>query len=176
MIKCIQGGYMKVLLYTEGLKTIGKSGLGKAIKHQEKALQDNHIDYTTNIKDDFDILKFAEMYSLFLTDDLAHGVYGHGFSKLSPYLIKDSYMYEMAHGWAYQVDITFVSNHRLKNPTFTNESVSNFIIYNDNAFSCEVNLEKNMTVNNEDRIDKMHERLYFIYYNDGYKLVDMRSI
>lgn len=56
MIKCIQGGCMKVLLYTEGLKTIGKSGLGKAIKHQEKALQDNHIDYTTNIKDDFDIL------------------------------------------------------------------------------------------------------------------------
>jgi 1,2-diacylglycerol-3-alpha-glucose alpha-1,2-glucosyltransferase len=47
---------MKVLLYTEGLKTIGKSGLGKAIKHQINALEDNNIDYTTNIKDDFDIL------------------------------------------------------------------------------------------------------------------------
>ena len=47
---------MKVLLYTEGLKTISKSGLGKAIKHQKKALEDNKIDYTTNLKDDFDIL------------------------------------------------------------------------------------------------------------------------
>ena len=47
---------MKVLLYTEGLKTIGKSGLGKAIKHQEKALKENNIDYTTNIKEDYDIL------------------------------------------------------------------------------------------------------------------------
>ena len=29
---------MKVLLYTEGEKTIGKSGFGKAIKHQMKDL------------------------------------------------------------------------------------------------------------------------------------------
>ena len=31
---------MKILLYAEGLKTIGKSGLGKAIQHQMKALED----------------------------------------------------------------------------------------------------------------------------------------
>ena len=47
---------MKVLLYTEGLKTIGKSGLGKAIKHQMKALDNEHIEYTLNPKDDYDIL------------------------------------------------------------------------------------------------------------------------
>ena len=47
---------MKVLLYTEGYKTISKSGLGKAIKHQMQALEDNNIEYTTNLKDDFDIL------------------------------------------------------------------------------------------------------------------------
>ncbi len=47
---------MKVLLYTEGLKTISKSGLGKAIKHQMKSLEENKIDYTTNLKDDFDVL------------------------------------------------------------------------------------------------------------------------
>ena len=38
---------LKVLLYTEGLKAISKSGLGKAIKHQMKALEDNGISYTT---------------------------------------------------------------------------------------------------------------------------------
>lgn len=47
---------MKVLLYTEGYETIKKSGLGKAIEHQKRALEDNKIEYTTNIKDDFDIL------------------------------------------------------------------------------------------------------------------------
>ena len=47
---------MKVLLYTEGLKTIGKSGLGKAIEHQKKALEYENINYTLNPKDDYDIL------------------------------------------------------------------------------------------------------------------------
>ncbi len=47
---------MKVLLYTEGLKTVGKSGLGKAIKHQMKALEYENIDYTLDPKDDYDIL------------------------------------------------------------------------------------------------------------------------
>ena len=37
---------MKVLLYTEGEKVVGKSGLGKAIKHQMKALEVNDVDYT----------------------------------------------------------------------------------------------------------------------------------
>ena len=47
---------MKVLLYTEGLKTVGKSGLGKAIKHQMKALENECIEYTLNPKDSYDIL------------------------------------------------------------------------------------------------------------------------
>lgn len=47
---------MKVLLYTEGEKAVGKSGLGKAIKHQEKALELAGVEYTTNLKDDYDIL------------------------------------------------------------------------------------------------------------------------
>lgn len=48
---------MKVLLYTEGLKKIGKSGLGKAVKHQIKALEDNNIEYTTDYKcNDYDIV------------------------------------------------------------------------------------------------------------------------
>lgn len=47
---------MKVLLYTEFEKQIGKSGLGKAIKHQMRALEDNNVPYTTNKKDDYDIV------------------------------------------------------------------------------------------------------------------------
>lgn len=42
---------MKVLLYTEGLKKIGKSGLGKAVSHQIRSLEDNDIEYSSNPKD-----------------------------------------------------------------------------------------------------------------------------
>ena len=126
------------------------------------------------IKDDFDILTLAENYSLFLTDDLK-GSY-HGFDKLMPYLIKDSYMYNMAYTWAHGVDITFVSSHYLKNPIFTNEEVKNIIVYNDVAFSAEVYLEKNMMVSGKLRQDIMHDRLYFVYYDGGYKLVNMEAV
>ena len=47
---------MKVLLYTEGEKLFSKSGLGKAIKHQMRALSYENIEYTTDIKDDYDIV------------------------------------------------------------------------------------------------------------------------
>ena len=47
---------MKVLLYTEGEKLFSKSGLGKAIKHQMRALSYENIPYTTDIKDDYDIV------------------------------------------------------------------------------------------------------------------------
>lgn len=47
---------MKVLLYTEGEKLFAKSGLGKAIKHQMRALDYEHVEYTTNTKEDYDIV------------------------------------------------------------------------------------------------------------------------
>lgn len=47
---------MKVLLYTENEKLVGKSGLGKAIKHQIKALEEAKVDYTLNKKENYDIL------------------------------------------------------------------------------------------------------------------------
>lgn len=47
---------MKVLLYTENEKLNRKSGLGKAIEHQKQSLDYENIEYTTNLKDDYDIL------------------------------------------------------------------------------------------------------------------------
>lgn len=47
---------MKILLYTENENMIGKSGLGKAIKHQMRALKENNIEYTTDPNDDYDIV------------------------------------------------------------------------------------------------------------------------
>lgn len=60
---------MKVLLYTENQKVIGKSGLGKAIKHQMKALASAGVNYTLDAKDDYDILHVNTYFpkSYFLT-------------------------------------------------------------------------------------------------------------
>lgn len=48
---------MKVLLYSEGMKLIAKSGVGRAIKHQMQALELNETTFTTNKKEsDYDIV------------------------------------------------------------------------------------------------------------------------
>ncbi len=46
---------MKVLLYSGAQKMIEKSGVGRAIYHQMEALDANHVEYTTNVKDDWDV-------------------------------------------------------------------------------------------------------------------------
>ena len=46
---------MKVLLYFENEKMIRKSGIGRALEHQKKALELNGIEYTTNPNDKYDI-------------------------------------------------------------------------------------------------------------------------
>lgn len=125
------------------------------------------------------ILNIAENWSLFLSKDLSGSKYG--FSTISKYLIKDSALYDYAYKWATNVDITFISNHTLKTPAFTNEKVSNFIIYNEKAFSCEVYLEKNMRLaRGTDLTDTMNEKMYFAYYDDDgvseWKLVNMQSL
>lgn len=136
---------------------------------------DDITDAMSHLTASFDVLAFAEKWSLFLTNDLSGST--HGFETLKPYLINNSYMWKMAYAWATSVDITFTSSHTLKNPAFTNESVSNFIVYSDTAFSCDVYLEKNMNVARiGSQTDKMNEKLYFVYLNGFWKLVNMQAI
>lgn len=47
---------MRILLYSENEKLVGKSGLGKAIKHQMRALELADVDYTLDRNEDYDIL------------------------------------------------------------------------------------------------------------------------
>ena len=159
------------------------------MKEQDIKINDEVKKYSTideakkEINDIPDIAKIAEDWSLFLSNDLSGST--NGFYNISKYLIKNSYLYNYAYKWATNEDITFISRHTLKNPAFTNEKISNFTIYNNKAFSCEVYLDKNMRIaNGNDLVDKMNERMYFAYYddtNDGtnnpsWKLVNMQSI
>ena len=47
---------MKVLLYLEAENYLRKSGIGRAIEHQERALSMVGQDYTTNPNDDYDLV------------------------------------------------------------------------------------------------------------------------
>lgn len=136
------------------------------------------------IKGEPDILTVAKDWSLYLTDDLDGRL--HGYYNIRKHLIADSEIEKFAYNWATGVDITFVSSHTLLNPTFTNEKMSNFEIYNENAFSCEVYLQKNLKLKSGGKIieDKMNERMYFVYAyetddkkeNAKWKLVNMQSV
>ncbi|MEG0692362.1 MAG: glycosyltransferase [Oscillospiraceae bacterium] len=47
---------LKVLIYAEASKVIKISGIGCAISHQKRALELNNIEYTTNPKEDYDVV------------------------------------------------------------------------------------------------------------------------
>lgn len=145
---------------------------------------DTEEEASKHIAGNIDVLKVAKDWSLYLTDDLDGRL--HGYYNISKYLINDSKIKKFAYSWATGIDITFVSSHTLMNPTFTEEKVSNFEIYSENAFSCEVYLQKNLKLKSGGKKieDKMNERMYFAYYdetddgkeNPEWKLVNMQSV
>jgi 1,2-diacylglycerol-3-alpha-glucose alpha-1,2-glucosyltransferase len=57
------GDNVKILLYFNSEKLIRKSGIGRALIHQEKALTLNNIEYTTDCNDKFDVAHINTIYS-----------------------------------------------------------------------------------------------------------------
>ncbi|MDI2588438.1 glycosyltransferase [Psychrobacillus sp. NEAU-3TGS] len=53
---------MKVLLYAKNLRLVEKSGVGRAIYHQQKALEENNIPYTMDHLEDFDIVHINTVF------------------------------------------------------------------------------------------------------------------
>ncbi|MBS7021305.1 MAG: glycosyltransferase [Firmicutes bacterium] len=53
---------MKILLHSDKMKEIEKSGVGRAIVHQQEALKLNHVDYTLNPKEDYDIVHINTIF------------------------------------------------------------------------------------------------------------------
>ena len=156
--------------------TYEKDGETYSVRLETEKISDEK-DALQKIKGNIDIKQIAKDWSLYLSNDLGGSL--HGFYKINQYLIKDSYMYKYAYKWATNVDITFISQHTFDNPAFSNIKVSNFEIYNENAFSCEVYLEKNMLLTkrgNRKIQDVMNEKMYFAYYNGEWKLVNMQSL
>lgn len=123
---------------------------------------------------DYDPLTFAKNWSLFLTADLPGERYG--LYTLTPNLVEGTALYKRAYSWATNVDITFTSMHTLDKDTFTNVKMNGFTVYNENAFSVDIYLEKNMTlVNGEKRIDTLNDTFYYAYIDGAYRLITMKS-
>ena len=56
------GEVMKILLHSDKMEQIEKSGVGRAIKHQMKALELNDVPYTLDPKDDYDIIHINTIF------------------------------------------------------------------------------------------------------------------
>lgn len=123
---------------------------------------------------DYDPLTFAKNWSLFLTADLPGERYG--LYTLTPNLVEGTALYKRAYSWATNVDITFTSMHTLDKDTFTNVKMNGFTVYNENVFSVDIYLEKNMTlVNGEKRVDTLNDTFYYAYIDGAYRLITMKS-
>ncbi|MGN0507266.1 MAG: hypothetical protein ACI4FZ_11950 [Lachnospiraceae bacterium] len=113
-----------------------------------------------------DVLEIAQMWSRFMTKDLDGAK--NGFETMKKYLIKDSYLYNVAYKWATNIDITFVSSHVLDHPPFSEEKVTNYISYGDHLFSCDISFLKHMDLvsRNMKVTDEMNSTFYFMYYDE----------
>jgi hypothetical protein len=127
-----------------------------------------------------DPLYIGELWSQFMTDDVAGSWHGFYTVVRECKLLEGSNLYDLADRWASSVDITFVSNHVIT--AWNKESVSNFIQYNENLLSCDVYFEKEMRVAGQQRIDVFDNRMYFVNITDpaiaapGWYLADMLSL
>lgn len=133
----------------------------------------------SEVSAEIDILKVAQDWSLFMSNDKR-------FAELQPYLIKDSYQYNVALQYATGVDITFTSSHILANPAFTENTVTNFHWIADNCFSVDVHFVKHMLLRAGTLKvdDTTNDRFYFVKYDDTedgisnptWKIASMREI
>ena len=134
---------------------------------------DSYDEAKKYLSSEVDVWDFAHNWSLFLTNDLS-GL-AHGYNTIKQYFIEGTSISKQAYNWAHGIDINFTSRHKLKNPPFTNEKLSNFTIYSKDAFSCEIYSEKNMIVNGKDQLDVMHDYIYYIKDNGVWKVVNIKA-
>ena len=127
-----------------------------------------------------DPLYIGELWSQFMTDDVGGSYHGLYTVRRECMLLEGSNLYELATNWAGSIDITFVSTHVIT--SWDNESVRNFIRYNDRLLSADVYFEKVMRVGGSTRTDVFDNRMYFVYIEDpqiaapGWYLADMLSL
>ena len=176
--------FVDKLTYKPEIIVKDKDGKKVEIEYKDGAYYANSYFNTDSLEEayevmdeDYDPIIMAENYSLFLTSNNISSGRTVSFNELTSNLIKGTTVYQRLYEWATGIDRTFMSFHSNDAKTFTNEKVSNITVYNENAFSAEVYLEKNMTLAGGDkRVDVLHEMYYFVYYEGAYRLVYTKTV
>lgn len=108
----------------------------------------------------------ATQWEHFVTRDLPGEK--HGLATIQKYLIKDSYYWEMAKKYATSEDITFISDHTVMSPAFTEQVIDQYIPYGENCFSVHISFVKNMKLIKNGQVirDKIDAVFYFVRYDD----------
>lgn len=163
---------IKVMSGNDEIKVTNEKSTYYGVSYFKTDDKDAAFEKLTN--KDYDPLTFAKNWSLFLTADLPGERYG--LYTLTPNLVEGTALYKRAYSWATNVDITFTSMHTLDKETFTNVKMNGFTVYNENAFSVDIYLEKNMTlVNGEKRVDTLNDTFYYAFIDGAYRLITMKS-
>ena len=123
---------------------------------------------------DFDALEFVKKWMKFMQNDLTGG--HRGFDVIKKDLLEGTDQYEKARAWGSNVDITFVSDHTLKNPPFSGDKISNVVKYNDEAISVDVYMQMHMRLKTGvDRNPTFNSTLYLVKYDGAWRVVNIRS-
>lgn len=119
------------------------------------------------------VLQNAKNYSNFFSKDL-DGC-SNSVAPISYMFPADSYYLELAENYR-RNDMWMYSAHQT--PVFTDEMVSNYIVYTPELFSVEVYFKKNMTLtlNGEARQDIVNSRYYYANIDGSWLIVDMQSV
>lgn len=123
-----------------------------------------------------DPLEIGKLWSKFMTDDVPGAHHGRDNVISGCKILKGTNLYDLALKWSSNVDITFVSGHVIN--SWTNENVTNYILYNENLFSCDVSFDKNMTLSRGagTRTDEFRNRMFFGNVNGAWYLLDMVTL
>ena len=119
------------------------------------------------------VLTNAKNYSNFFSRDIAGC--RESVAPIAYMFPENSYYLELAEHYRLN-DMWMYSAH--ETPVFTDEAVSNYIVYTPELFSVEVYFVKNMTLtlNGQSRQDINNTRYYYAKINDEWLIVDMQSV
>lgn len=118
------------------------------------------------------VLENAERYTNFFSGDLPECRVSVG--PIADMFPQDSYYLQLADKYRKE-DMWTYSEHFT--PSFENETVSDYIRYSDDLFSCEVYFDKRIVLTTRQvRIDTTHNRLFYGYLEGGWKILDMQTI
>lgn len=150
--------------YGQEMEYIEEAGFIEVVDFPTGQIEDELADY---------VLKNAKNYSDFFSGDLAGG--RNSVEPLRYMFPKDSYFLEQADHYR-RYDLWMYSQHQA--PTFANESVTNYVRYSEDFFSCDVYFEKTMvlTKTGEVRTVVTNDKYYYVNVDGKWVVVDMRTI